>query len=362
MNSFVVGDPLGISDHCTIEVILKSESDYLQLLEKSQILKQDIMLQSEGQLEEITPIFKWNENKKDLLLDVLNSEVWRCEELSCIRNKKSVSRRITCLQNLLIDTAVRVGAIVKYFPNKKRINPNLRLNQPWFDQDCIDLKKKWKMTVKLWRDSSDSFHFTQMTTAKREFKNICKRKKLLHSLRFQDHLQHLKREDSKSFWKVIQGATKAEKIKGISKNIEMKDWLNHFRRLHNSVEVEDSQPDINMENIDGLPLDYTVSDITMDEIQFFLNKVKTGKAPGLDGVVPELIKTMSIKTIELVAEIFNDILNRGEFPEVWTTGIINPVFKTGNADDVTNYRGITLLPVLSKLFTAILPERIKDLG
>lgn len=241
VNSFVVGDPLEISDHCTIEVTLKSESDHPLLLKKSLTLKQDILMRNESQLEKITPIFKWNNDSQDLLLEILKSGNWRCEELAHIRNEQSINRKVMGLQNLLLNAAIRVGAIVKYFPNKKRTK--LNRNQPWFDLDCRDFKKKWKTAVKLWRQTSDNFTFVQMMTAKKEFKSECKRKKVLYSLRFQDRLQQLKKDDSKSFWKLIQGDTK-ENAKGISENIEMKDWFNHFSRLHDSIEVEVLQPEI----------------------------------------------------------------------------------------------------------------------
>lgn len=44
----------------------------------------------------------------------------------------------------------------------------------------------------------------------------------------------------------------------------------------------------------------------------------------------------------------------------WTIGLIKPLYKgKGSLNDVDNYRGITLLSCLGKLFTAILNERIK---
>ena len=48
----------------------------------------------------------------------------------------------------------------------------------------------------------------------------------------------------------------------------------------------------------------------------------------------------------------------GVFPDKWSEGIIIPIHKKGATDDVNNYRGITLLSCLSKLFTTILNNRI----
>jgi len=50
-------------------------------------------------------------------------------------------------------------------------------------------------------------------------------------------------------------------------------------------------------------------------------------------------------------------LNSGFFPEEWTERLILPLHKKGDKYDVTNYRGITLVSCISKLFTAVLNKR-----
>ena len=48
------------------------------------------------------------------------------------------------------------------------------------------------------------------------------------------------------------------------------------------------------------------------------------------------------------------------FPEEWAEGYIIPLHKKGSKSDVENYRGITLLGCLGKLFTRILNNRLTD--
>ena len=48
----------------------------------------------------------------------------------------------------------------------------------------------------------------------------------------------------------------------------------------------------------------------------------------------------------------------GYFPEKWSEGFIVPIFKKGDINDVSNYRGITLLSTVGKLFTRILNNRL----
>ena len=56
--------------------------------------------------------------------------------------------------------------------------------------------------------------------------------------------------------------------------------------------------------------------------------------------------------------MFNVIYSRGYFPKSWSLGDIISLHKNGDKDNVQNYRGITLLSVLGKLFTKILNTRL----
>ena len=59
-----------------------------------------------------------------------------------------------------------------------------------------------------------------------------------------------------------------------------------------------------------------------------------------------------------VLTIFNNILSLEYFTDFWTRGNIVPIYKSGDKNIADNYRGITLLSCLGKLFTRILNTRI----
>ena len=61
-----------------------------------------------------------------------------------------------------------------------------------------------------------------------------------------------------------------------------------------------------------------------------------------------------------LSKLFNVIYDSGHFPSCWTDGHIVPIHKKGSLNTAENYRGITLLSTLGKLFTRILNDRLTD--
>ena len=65
------------------------------------------------------------------------------------------------------------------------------------------------------------------------------------------------------------------------------------------------------------------------------------------------------KMKQIYVELFNRILNEGQIPESWTIGMIVPIYKNkGDKGDFNNYRGITLLSCLGKLFASVINNRL----
>ena len=73
----------------------------------------------------------------------------------------------------------------------------------------------------------------------------------------------------------------------------------------------------------------------------------------------EFIKSAQQTLLPLYVELFNLIFDTGVVPEVWLTGLVKPIYKgKGDRNQPENYRPITLLSCLGKLFTSILSDRL----
>ena len=71
-----------------------------------------------------------------------------------------------------------------------------------------------------------------------------------------------------------------------------------------------------------------------------------------------MIKSALTFRSKLLVNLSNHILNNGQFPDIWTEGIIILVHKQGSRLNTNNYRGITLSSCLGKLFCHVVNDRI----
>ena len=104
-------------------------------------------------------------------------------------------------------------------------------------------------------------------------------------------------------------------------------------------------------------LDETINE---QEIVNAIKKLNSGKSGGPDRLLNEFFIYGIDILPKYLSKLFNVIYDSGHFPSCWTDGHIVPIHKKGSYNTAENYRGITLLSTLGKLFTRILNDRLTD--
>ena len=64
--------------------------------------------------------------------------------------------------------------------------------------------------------------------------------------------------------------------------------------------------------------------------------------------------------VPILCNLFNKVFEYEFFPEEWSESYIVPLHKEGSLNDVENYREITLLSALGKLFTRVVNNRLSN--
>ena len=164
--------------------------------------------------------------------------------------------------------------------------------------------------------------------------------------------------DPKTYWRILKGQKKNTKIP-----ITLDKFYDHFKQLANDDNNTDTAINTNTDpdNDDTDPSTILNDPITEEEVLRNIKKLKNSKAPGIDLILNEYIKCTQQILLPLYVKLFNKILDSGVMPSEWLVGKIVPIYKNkGDADDVNNYRGITLLSCLGKLFTSVLNDRLSE--
>ncbi|CAG2249490.1 unnamed protein product [Mytilus edulis] len=95
---------------------------------------------------------------------------------------------------------------------------------------------------------------------------------------------------------------------------------------------------------------FTIPFIKLDETKKLLSKLETSKATGLDEVGPFFIKLSSEALAPSITYLINLSILEGVFPENLKLAKVTPIFKNGDKHMPENYRPISILPTLSKIF------------
>lgn len=169
--------------------------------------------------------------------------------------------------------------------------------------------------------------------------------------------------DSNDFWKKWHSFSKPQKEELAIQNGDI--WKNHFESLYTAVPLNSAQNNLlnKLQILESVikdnqnPLDYQ---ITEAELLAKIQALQPKKASGPDGILNEMLKFDDHKFNIAILKLFNLILGVGHFPDLWSEGIITPIFKSGNKFDPNNYRGICVSSNLGKLFCSILNSRLQD--
>jgi len=98
---------------------------------------------------------------------------------------------------------------------------------------------------------------------------------------------------------------------------------------------------------------------TAEELKAAAGRLKSGKAPGPDGIRPEAVKAAVKAVPDKMLELFNLLLERKICPSVWREARVVLIPK-GVREGGPSYRPVSLLNVFDKLYEHLLRKRIEN--
>ena len=179
--------------------------------------------------------------------------------------------------------------------------------------------------------------------------------------------------NSRKTWEIINEVTGRKSEKAIINELEFED-----KKLTDPTEIAEGfnkffaeiGPKLseNIEDIDtcfdefvnqSISGNFSFQQISPSLVSSNLRKLCMRKATGLDTVSARLLRECFDLISDSLALIFNRSIETSIFPDEWKSARITPLYKKcGNRSDPSNYRPISIIPVVAKVFERIVYDQL----
>ena len=328
----------------SIERLIDSKHMPITLLCESLKVQKDVK-------KDQTPISRlvWSDEKsEDFKQRLTQPEITQQIKLAKAQIASNINEAVKTFTNALTYAA---SCFVRKSKGKKLFK------KPWFDKECFDKRKLTRTALRKFSRSHLSQDRIVYCRLRKEYKKLISQKEKEYKQKQTKELES-SLNDPKAFWRNIKKHIRKDNQMG---DITENKWVEHFKKVFNSDKdtTEDEEVRSFTYTDEGDKEDHEFNEaITMQEVQDAINHLKTNKAAGPDGIIPEIFMHSSETILDFLVVLFNNIFDSGNFPEAWTESIIQPIHKKGSIHDPNNYRGISLLNICGKLYSYIINKRL----
>ena len=261
-------------------------------------------------------------------------------------------------------TAVLTDLMKEFIPNKRvRVNSS---DSPWINS-IIKLKiRQRKRLYRMAKRSGSTTDWDNFRRARNEVVNLVKKTKYDY---YNNIALKLKSSNisPKAWWGILKSFISPNSRKSLPPlkspvsdevvydTYEKANLLNnHF--CHQSC-IDDSNHQLPyLDTSTNNTLESIV--ITRQEVHDALNLLKREKASGPDGISNRVLIEIADQIAPHLAHLFNLSLTSCRMPTSWKIANVTPVFKKGDPSILNNYRPISLLNALEKVFERIIFKHI----
>ena len=100
--------------------------------------------------------------------------------------------------------------------------------------------------------------------------------------------------------------------------------------------------------------------VSENEIGNIIQKLKNKTSSGSDGISNKMLKIASSVIVTPISTLINRSFEAATFPPVLKIAKVIPIYKEGDSENFENYRPISSLPQVAKVFERAIYNRILD--
>lgn len=251
--------------------------------------------------------------------------------------------------------------------NVPRFFVHTNSHPPWFSNGLIRLireKNKYRKRYNKYKNPMDKIAFKSCSKQCDELSKECYK---TYINRIEKHIS----ANPKSFWTFIKnkrGVSKsypATMTDGSTTANDGSDVCNMFGSYFSSVYSSENQSSISSQHINSRIVinnsdSFALANIKQEDIFKKLKSLDITKGPGSDQIPAIFIKRCAEELTIPLNIIFNKSLCVGVFPEQWKLAKVVPIHKGDDDQLVSNYRPISILCAIAKVFEALICPLIQS--
>lgn len=246
----------------------------------------------------------------------------------------------------------------------------------WITQSLIkSITFRDNLYIKLCKTNTSSPQYQIIKTNLKTFNNILKKTIRFTKKAYYETLFNKYNGDMKGTWKTINSILSRTKRKKTFPQF-FKDGnniitsklaiVNHFNSFFTNIGPNLSNSIIDIPNNKSFRsflntrknYNFNFKNINTDIVNTIIDKLAPKSSTGYDGISTKLLKTIKNVILSPITIIVNQMLNTGIFPDNLKIARVNPVFKKDDESQFTNYRPISLLPCISKIFEKVIFKQL----
>ena len=237
---------------------------------------------------------------------------------------------------------------------------------PWITHELIRKMRKRDFLKKKAEQTKDQSCWDDFKTARNEVNNSIKYAKCKY---FSDNLA-ASRKNPRKTWQLINELSSRQHMKKVIADIEIGDlkissasemaeafnchFANIGHDLARDIPAADTVPESYLISTNAT---FSFKSCISNEVRKLLEKLETKKSTGLDNLPPRMLKIAAGVLAPSLAFLFNQSISSGIVPTEWKLARVTPIFKKGKRQDVNNYRPISIIPAVAKVFEKIIYDQ-----
>ena len=309
---------------------------------------------SESQLLNQRPL--WSQPMEQIFASCINQEQVEniLSQLNSYPHSQETIDYISNEFHLLFQDAADKSSQNRTSRNQLKSERHYPMNKPWFGTQCHKARAAYHSAKKIYSKNNSESNRLNLRKTSKEYKRTMNDFISKTKLKNEQKLRIMSEKSPKNYWEFLNNIKpKHEKIETPS----MEEFFEHFKRVNSNTINDDRFYDERMEAQECD--EFLNSPITESEIRKCIRNLRNSKAASSsDNIINEYIKATADILISVYSKLFNGIFDTGLIRNTWLEGTIVPLYKNkGDPKDPINYRPITILSCLGKLFTSILNER-----